>query len=68
MYASEFRSNEDMKARLYRTTLFVAYQAALLLGIVTFPLALLTERAGVSLPVGRLVERLGNAHERAAER
>ncbi|WP_435077404.1 hypothetical protein [Halococcus sp. AFM35] len=56
-----------MKARLYRTLLFAAYQAVLLLGIVTFPLALVAERAGLSLPVGRLVERLGEAHERASE-
>jgi hypothetical protein len=58
---------EDMKARLHRTVLFAAYQTVLLLGIVTFPLALAAERAGVSLPVGRLVERLGEAHERAGE-
>ncbi|WP_202593588.1 hypothetical protein [Halococcus sediminicola] len=56
-----------MKARLHRTLLFAAYQAALLVGIVTFPLALVTERAGLSLPVDRLVERLGEAHERASE-
>ena len=56
-----------MKARLHRTLLFAAYQAALLVGIVTFPLALAAERAGLSLPVGRFVERLGEAHERAAE-
>lgn len=60
-------SAEDMKARLRRTILFTAYQTALLLGIVTFPLALLTERAGLSLPIGRLVDRLGEAHERATE-
>jgi hypothetical protein len=56
-----------MKGRLHRALLFAAYQTALLLGIVTFPLALLTERAGVSLPVGRLVDRLGEAYERAAD-
>ena len=56
-----------MKARLHRTLLFAAYQAALLVGIVTFPLALAAERAGLSLPVGRFVERLGEAHERASE-
>lgn len=56
-----------MKARLHRALLFAAYQTALVLGIVTFPLALLTERAGISLPVNRLVERLGEAHERATE-
>jgi len=49
------------------TTLFVAYQAALALGIVVFPLALLTERAGLSLPVDTLVERLGEAHERTTD-
>ncbi len=56
-----------MKARLYRTLLFAAYQTVLLVGIVTFPLALVAERVGLSLPVGRLVERLGEAHERASE-
>lgn len=56
-----------MKSQLYRTTLFAAYQTALLTGIVTFPLALLSKRAGLSLPIGRLVNRLGEAHERASE-
>jgi hypothetical protein len=56
-----------MIERLRRTTLFVAYQAALALGIVVFPLALLTERAGLSLPVDTLVERLGEAHERTTD-
>ena len=67
MYSLGLALVEDMKARLHRTLLFAAYQAALLVGIVTFPLALVTERAGLSLPVGRFVERLGEAHERAAE-
>lgn len=56
-----------MIERLRRTTLFAAYQAALVLGIVTFPLALLTERLGMTLPIGRLVDRLGDAHERATD-
>jgi hypothetical protein len=56
-----------MKARLHRASLFAAYQTVLLLGIVTFPLALAAERAGLSLPIGRLVERLGEAYERASE-
>ncbi|WP_195156064.1 hypothetical protein [Halococcus agarilyticus] len=56
-----------MIERLRRTTLFAAYQTALALGIVTFPLALLTERVGLSLPIDTLVERLGEAHERATD-
>jgi hypothetical protein len=44
-----------------------AYQIALLVGIVTFPLALIAEHAGLSLPVGRLVDRLGEAYENASE-
>ena len=56
-----------MIERLRRTTLFAAYQSALVLGIVTFPLALLTERLGMTLPIGRLVDRLGEAHERATD-
>lgn len=56
-----------MKARLYRMTLFALYQTALFVGIVTFPLALLTERAGVSLPINRLVRRLGDAYDRTTD-
>ena len=64
MWVSVSPSGDAMIERLRRTTLFVAYQAALALGIVVFPLALLTERAGLSLPVDTLVKRLGEAHER----
>jgi hypothetical protein len=56
-----------MKARLYRMLLLATYQTALLVGIITFPLALVAERAGLSFPIGRLVDYLGEAHERASE-
>jgi hypothetical protein len=56
-----------MIERLRHTTLFAAYQTALVLGILTFPLALLTERLGMTPPIGRLVDRLDDAHERATE-
>ncbi|MEZ3143358.1 hypothetical protein [Halobaculum sp. MBLA0143] len=39
-----------------RATAFTLHQVTVLLGIVTLPLALLARRAGVVLPVGRLVE------------
>ena len=56
-----------MMARLYRTTLFALYQCSLALGILLLPMALLAERAGVSLPIDRLVTRLHDAHEAAAD-
>lgn len=56
-----------MMARLYRTTLFAAYQCSLALGILLLPLALIVRRAGFSLPIDRLVTRLHDAHEAAAD-
>lgn len=50
-----------------RASLFALYQLSVLLGIALLPLAVLTRRAGVTLPVGRAVTRLGDAYEEAAE-
>ena len=48
---------------IQRATLFALYQASIVFGIVLLPVALLARRGGVTLPVGRLVERLGRAYE-----
>jgi len=48
-----------------RATLFALYQTSVVLGILLLPLALLARRGGVTLPVGRLVARLGRAYENA---
>jgi len=49
--------------RIYSATLLVLYQLTLLTGIMLMPVALVTERFGLRLPVHRAVRRLGNAYE-----
>jgi hypothetical protein len=51
--------------RLYRTTLFALYQLTLLAGIALMPLALVTKRLGVRLPVDRAVLGLKHAYEQS---
>lgn len=53
-----------MIERLHRTALLAVYQATIALGIALLPAALLARRAGFTLPVGRLVERTGEAYAR----
>lgn len=43
--------------------LLVLYQFTVALGILLMPVALLARRAGVRLPVGRLVAAVGTAYE-----
>ena len=50
----------------YRAFVFALYQFSIVLGIALLPLALAAEYVGVHLPIGRLVDRLGEAYERAA--
>jgi hypothetical protein len=52
-----------MKNVVTAATLFALYQATLVLGIVLLPLALFARRLGVRVPVGRVVDRLGEAYE-----
>ncbi|NHN49037.1 hypothetical protein G9464_15750 [Halostella sp. JP-L12] len=54
-----------MIQRVYRSTLFALYQISLALGILLMPFALAMNRAGVTLPVHRVVENLGDAYESA---
>jgi hypothetical protein len=54
-----------MAPRAYTAALFVLYQLSLLAGIALLPVALLTRRFGVTPPVHRAVDRLGEAYERA---
>ena len=56
-----------MVTRLYRASVFALYQFSIVLGITLLPVAIVANRAGVPLPVGRLVERLGAAYERVEE-
>lgn len=54
-----------MIERLHRATLFALFQLSIVLGILAMPLALAARRAGLQLPVHRLVEELGNAYDDA---
>lgn len=49
----------------YRGTLLALYQFSILLGILLFPLALAVRRAGLRMPMDRVIERLGAAYENA---
>lgn len=49
----------------YRKTLFALYQLTVAVGILLLPLAVATRKLGVSLPLHRLVESLGDAYEGA---
>jgi hypothetical protein len=51
--------------RLYHATVFALYQIALMAGIALMPLALVTQRFGVRLPVDRAVLGLKERYERA---
>jgi len=53
--------------RAYRATLLALYQLTLLVGILLMPLALVTERLGLRLPVDRALLGLKEAYERTAE-
>jgi hypothetical protein len=50
-----------------RLALFALYQTTVALGILLLPVALLARRAGINLPVGRVVETLGTAYEDTSE-
>jgi hypothetical protein len=54
-----------MDAHPYRATLFVLYQLSLLVGIAMLPVALVTRKLGVGLPIHQIVDRLGAAYNRA---
>jgi hypothetical protein len=58
--------NRSTMERAYRATLLALYQLTLLAGIALMPLALLTERLGLRLPIHRAVRRLGDAYEQTA--
>ncbi|GGL59321.1 hypothetical protein [Halocalculus aciditolerans] len=52
-----------MQSQVARFTTAVAYQTSLAVGIMLLPFALVARRMGVTLPVGRLVERAEGAYE-----
>ncbi|WP_162991502.1 hypothetical protein [Halostella salina] len=52
-----------MIQRVYRATLLALYQISLAVGILLMPLALVANRAGLTLPVHKLIDRLDAAYE-----
>ena len=56
-----------MASRLYRAFVFALYQFSIVAGIALLPIALATNRVGLTLPVGRVVSRLGDAYARMEE-
>lgn len=56
-----------MESQLYRGAMLALYQFSLLLGIVLLPVALVVRQAGITLPIHRMIARLGDAYENAAE-
>ena len=53
---------------LERTTLLALYHLSLVTGLLLLPVALVASRGGVTLPVGRLIERTGRAYAAARDR
>lgn len=56
-----------MRTHLHRASVFVLYQLSLLAGIVLLPMALAMRQVGLTLPVHRLIDRVGDAYERTSE-
>ena len=48
--------------RTIQLGLFALYQSSLALGLLLLPVALLTRQVGITLPIGRLVERTERAY------
>lgn len=55
-----------MELGLYRGALLALYQLSLVLGIVLLPIALAARQVGVTLPIHRMVTRLGDAYHEAS--
>ncbi len=54
-----------MAARLHTATIFALYQLTLLAGIVLLPVAMVTERLGLRLPIDRAVDGLNQAYDQS---
>jgi hypothetical protein len=64
MYAGRFPTSYKAPSP-YRASVFALYQLSLVAGIALLPLALAAEQVGVHVPIGRVVDRLGDAYDRA---
>lgn len=54
-----------MIERLQSTVVFALYQLSIVVGITALPLAMLVRRAGLSVPLNRVIDRLDGAYENA---
>jgi hypothetical protein len=52
-----------MKDALTSAALFALYHASVAVGILVLPVALLVRKAGVSVPLERVLSRLADAYE-----
>lgn len=53
-----------MRSTINRVIVFALYQLTLLAGIALLPVALVIRKIGVTLPIHRAVDRLGEAYDR----
>jgi hypothetical protein len=58
------RQMTKVTTAVQQTTTYALHQATVLLGILTLPFAILARRAGIVLPVGRLVEWANEVYDR----
>ncbi|MFP8957966.1 hypothetical protein ACLI4Y_14670 [Natrialbaceae archaeon A-CW3] len=54
-----------MISRVYHASLFALYQLCIAVGIVMMPLAIAANRAGISLPIHKVLVTVGEAYENA---
>lgn len=52
-----------MTSRVYHATLFALYQLCIVLGILAMPFAIVARQAGVTLPIHKLLVRVGSTYE-----
>lgn len=56
-----------MMTDLRRASAFVCYQITVMIGIVALPFALLAQRFGLTLPIGRVVDTAAQTYEETAD-
>lgn len=52
-----------MFTRVHRAAMFALYQLSVAAGILLLPFALLARQVGVTLPMHRVVDRVGDAYD-----
>jgi hypothetical protein len=65
IYSTSLTGERGTMERIYRATLLVLYQLTLIAGIALMPVAMVTDKLGIRLPIHRAVRRLGSAYEQA---